>query len=153
MATQTKTPVADSTENVIAFNEKTIEETKKAIEEYNANAAEDTKKAIEESKKAIEEFNANAAEDTKKAIEEFNANAAEDTKKAIEESQKARFALLDSYESGVLNAVDSYEEIASATDVDWIKEVVAAQARATRELTKAYVSAARDLESQVLALK
>jgi hypothetical protein len=116
MATQTKTPVADSTENVIAFNEKTIEE-------------------------------------TKKAIEEFNANAAEDTKKAIEESQKARFALLDSYESGVLNAVDSYEEIASATDVDWIKEVVAAQARATRELTKAYVSAARDLESQVLALK
>ena len=101
MATQTKTPVADSTENVIAFNEKTIEE----------------------------------------------------TKKAIEESQKARFALLDSYESGVLNAVDSYEEIASATDVDWIKEVVAAQARATRELTKAYVSAARDLESQVLALK
>jgi signal transduction protein with GAF and PtsI domain len=138
MATQTKTPVADSTENVIAFNEKTIEETTKAIEEFNANAAEDTKKAIEESKKAIEEF---------------NANAAEDTKKAIEESQKARFALLDSYESGVLNAVDSYEEIASATDVDWIKEVVAAQARATRELTKAYVSAARDLESQVLALK
>jgi hypothetical protein len=138
MAAQTKTPFADSAENVIEFNEKTIEETTKAIEEFNAKAAEDTKKAIQ---------------DSKKAIGEFNAKAAEDTKKAIEESQKARSALLDSYESGVLNAVDSYEEIANGTDIDWIKQIVAAQARATRELTKAYASAARELESQALALK
>jgi hypothetical protein len=116
---QTKTPFAADKVNdsVVVFDEKAIEDSKKLFEE--------SRKLFEDSRQAIEEIN----------------------EKAIEDARKARTALRDAYEKRVLTLADSYERAASNTDVEWIKNIVAAQAGATRELTKAYVNAARELDS------
>ncbi len=45
----------------------------------------------------------------------------------------------------MLRFVDSYEKAVADTKIDWLKDLVAPQAAATRELTAAYVSAAREL--------
>ena len=45
----------------------------------------------------------------------------------------------------MLKFVDSYEKAVADTKVDWLKDIVAPQAAATRELTTAYVAAAREL--------
>jgi hypothetical protein len=40
---------------------------------------------------------------------------------------------------------DYQEQVAKQTDVEWVSTIVDAQARFTRELTKLYVSAGREL--------
>ena len=117
---QTKTPplATDATEGLIEFDVK-------AIEEFNQKAIDDSKKAIEDFKKGVEEFN----------------------EKAIEDRKQAWAAYIDTYEKAVLTAADLHEQSARATDIEWVKNIVAAQARATRELTKAYVNAARELDA------
>jgi hypothetical protein len=67
--------------------------------------------------------------------------------KAVANGRKAGAAYLDSYEKAVLSAADSYEKAAEATKLDWLTTLAAAQARFTREITKAYASAARELVS------
>jgi hypothetical protein len=52
-------------------------------------------------------------------MEEFSEKAFRESEKALEEYQKARAAHLDYYEKSVLAATDSYEEVASTTDVEW----------------------------------
>lgn len=102
--------------------------------------------AVEFDAKAIEEFHQKAIEGSKQAMEDFRKSVEEFNEKAVEDSKQARTAYLDSYQKAVLTAADLYEQSASATDVEWVKTIVAAQARATRELTKAYVNAARELD-------
>jgi hypothetical protein len=67
------------------------------------------------------------------------------TEKATANGKKANAAYLDSFEKTVLTLADSYEKAAAATKVDWIETIVAAQAGFTREVTKAYTAAARDV--------
>jgi len=64
-----------------------------------------------------------------------------------ENGKKAGAAYLDSYEKAVLKLTDSYEKAAGATKVDWIETLASAQAGFTREVTKAYTAAARDLSA------
>jgi hypothetical protein len=47
----------------------------------------------------------------------------------------------------VLSFTESYEKAAGATKVDWITTAATAQADLTRDLVKAYTSAARELVS------
>ena len=47
----------------------------------------------------------------------------------------------------MLSFADSYEKAAGATKVEWIASVATAQADFTREVTKAYTGAARELVS------
>lgn len=62
----------------------------------------------------------------------------------IENARKAGNTYLDAYES-MLNTLVSYQEgLASATPVDWIQNVLEAQANFTRELGNLYASTARD---------
>ena len=67
------------------------------------------------------------------------------TEKATANGKKAGAAYLDSYEKAVLTLADTYEKAAGATKIDWIETVASAQAGFTREVTKAYTAAARDL--------
>ena len=67
--------------------------------------------------------------------------------KAVANGRKAGAAYLDSYEKAVLSAADSYEKAAEATKLDWLTTLAAAQAGFTREITKTYTSAARELVS------
>jgi hypothetical protein len=71
--------------------------------------------------------------------------ATELNEKVLETSRKLRGAAVDSYETSVLAVLDSYEKAASKSKVDWVPTVVSAQAGFSRELTKAYASAAREL--------
>jgi hypothetical protein len=73
-------------------------------------------------------------------ITEFNERAAAN-------GRKAGAAYLDSYEKSVLSLVDSYQKTAEATKVDWLSTLASAQADFTREVTKAYTGAARELVS------
>jgi hypothetical protein len=67
------------------------------------------------------------------------------TEKATANGKKAGAAYLDSYEKAVLTLADTYEKAAGATKIDWIETLASAQAGFTREVTKAYTAAARDL--------
>ena len=78
-------------------------------------------------------------------VAELNEKAVENGKKAVENGKKAGAAYLSSYEKAVLQLADGYEKAAGATNVDWISTVASAQADFTREVTKAYARAARDL--------
>ena len=72
---------------------------------------------------------------------------AEINEKAVANGRKAGTAYLTSYENAVLSLADSYEKAAGATRLEWVASIAAAQADFTREVTKAYTSAARELVS------
>jgi hypothetical protein len=78
--------------------------------------------------------------ETKNPITDFN-------ERAVANGRKAGAAYLDSYEKVVLSLADSYEKAAESTKIDWFATLAAAQAGFTREVTKAYASAARELVS------
>jgi hypothetical protein len=81
------------------------------------------------------------------SVENAAERVAEFNEKAVANGKKAGAAYLDSYEKTVFTLADSYEKAAGATNVDWLASVATAQADLTRELTKAYTSAARELVS------
>ena len=65
--------------------------------------------------------------------------------KAVANGKKASAAVLDTYEKAVISFTESYEKAAGTTKVDWIVSAATAQADITRDLTKAYTSAAREI--------
>jgi hypothetical protein len=89
-----------------------------------------------------------SAERAAERVIESHAAAAELQDKAVAESKKARAAHLASYEELVLSLADSYEKAAGATEVEWVTRIATAQADVTRELTRAYTSAARALVAE-----
>jgi hypothetical protein len=79
---------------------------------------------------------------------ETKANPVTDfSERAVANGKKAGAVYVDSYEKAALSLVDSYEKAAEASKVDWVTTLAAAQAGFTREVTKAYTSAARELVS------
>jgi len=77
--------------------------------------------------------------------EETNKKLAGYVEQAVASQKKLTLAAIDSYEDSVLRLVDAYENAVADSKIDWLKDVVAPQTAATRELTAAYVSAARHL--------
>jgi hypothetical protein len=77
-------------------------------------------------------------EETVERIRELN-------ERILDAGKKTGGAYLDAYEKALQSIADYQEQIAQQTDVEWISTIVEAQARFTRELTKVYVSAGRDL--------
>jgi hypothetical protein len=80
-----------------------------------------------------------------KTVDDATRKVTELNEKAVENGKKLGAAYLDSYENAVLTMVDSYEKVAAQTKVEWLESAVAAQARVTREMTKAYTASAREL--------
>ena len=64
--------------------------------------------------------------------------------KQIDLAKKSQQAYLKAYEKTVSTLTDTYESAAKATNVPWIDEMASSQIDLTRELTKTYVSAARE---------
>ncbi|TML06408.1 MAG: hypothetical protein E6G41_07540 [Actinobacteria bacterium] len=81
------------------------------------------------------------------SIETAAERLSELNEKAVANSRKASAAYLNSYENAVVSLADSYEKAAGASRVEWVSTVVTAQADLTREVTKAYASAAREFVS------
>ncbi len=64
--------------------------------------------------------------------------------RAIDAGRKAGGAYLDAYERALKSIVDYQERLAGASQVDWIRNVIEAQAEFTREVGNMYASAARE---------
>ena len=60
-------------------------------------------------------------------------------------TKKVNAAYVDTYETVALGAADLQEKLAQSSDNEWVQIVGAAQAGLTREVTKVYTSAAREL--------
>jgi hypothetical protein len=67
--------------------------------------------------------------------------------KAVATSKKASEAYLSSYEKAVVTLADTYEKATGATNIEWVASIGSLQADATREITRAYTRAVRELVS------
>jgi hypothetical protein len=65
--------------------------------------------------------------------------------KLIDNGKKTGNALLDGYEKALGNYIDFREQLAEATQLDWVSTVVKAQNGLVTEVNAAYLSTARDL--------
>ena len=65
--------------------------------------------------------------------------------KLLETGKKTANAALDGYEKTIAGYVDFRQQLAEATQLDWVSTVVKAQNDFVTELNAAYVSAARDV--------
>jgi hypothetical protein len=65
--------------------------------------------------------------------------------KLVETGKKTANAALEGYEKTVASYVDFRQQVAEATQLDWLSTVVKAQNDFLTEVNAAYVSAARDV--------
>ena len=65
--------------------------------------------------------------------------------KLLETSTKTANAALDGYEKTIASYVDFRQQLAEATQLDWVTTVVKAQNDFLSEVNAAYLSAARDV--------
>jgi hypothetical protein len=65
--------------------------------------------------------------------------------KLIESGKKTGNAVLDSYEKAVASYVDYRQQVAGATQLEWVNTVVKAQNDFITEVATAYTSAVRDI--------
>ena len=65
--------------------------------------------------------------------------------KLLETGKKTANAALDGYEKTIASYVDFRQQLAEATQLDWVTTVVKAQNDFLTEVNAAYVSAARDV--------
>jgi hypothetical protein len=63
----------------------------------------------------------------------------------IDTGKKTGHALLDGYQKALGNYVDFRQQLAEATQLDWVSTIVKAQNDFVTEVNAAYLSAARDL--------
>jgi hypothetical protein len=67
------------------------------------------------------------------------------SEKLIESGKKTGNTVLDGYEKAVASFVDFRQQLAEATQLDWVSTVVKAQNDFISEVSGAYISAARDV--------
>jgi hypothetical protein len=65
--------------------------------------------------------------------------------KLVALNKKIVGAYLDAYEKAGIDLADYQRDSAKAANVEWVEAAGTAQSELTRQLTKAYVAAARDL--------
>jgi hypothetical protein len=65
--------------------------------------------------------------------------------RAMEAARSAGEASLDAYEKAMQSFVSVEERLAGATQLDWVKAIVGAQAEFVQNISGVYVNAARDL--------
>jgi major membrane immunogen (membrane-anchored lipoprotein) len=63
----------------------------------------------------------------------------------VDSARRAGGAYLDGYERTLKSIADYQEKVGSESQVDWVSTLTKAQADFTRDVTKIYTSAARDL--------
>ena len=77
-------------------------------------------------------------------LEQASERVREYNDKAVDAGKKLSGTIVDTYEKYTLTLADASQKAGEATNVEWISAAASAQAGMTRELTKAYASAARD---------
>ena len=78
-------------------------------------------------------------------LEQVTERVREFNDKAVDAGKKLSGTIIDTYEKYALTLADARQKAGEATNVEWLSTAASAQAGMTRELTKAYASAAREL--------
>jgi hypothetical protein len=78
-------------------------------------------------------------------VESAMARIRELNERAMQAARVAGEASLDAYEKAMKSFVDVEERLAGATQLDWVKAIVGAQAEFVQGISSSYVNAARDL--------
>ncbi len=78
-------------------------------------------------------------------FEETTERLVDYNEKVLEVGRRLAGSTIDSYERAAFTVADLQEKVADASRVEWVTTVASAQAGLTRELTKAYTKAAREL--------
>jgi hypothetical protein len=79
------------------------------------------------------------------SADESRTNLTQYLEQALGAQKKIALAAIDSYQESVLRIVDSYENVVADTELKWLKDLVAPQAAAVREVTTLYTDAAQQL--------
>ena len=64
--------------------------------------------------------------------------------KAVDAGKKLSGTYVDSYEKFVLSLADAEQKAGESTNIEWLATATSAHAGVTREIAKAYASAARE---------
>lgn len=86
-----------------------------------------------------------ATQQTKNGLHDATERVSEVNDRILDASKRTSAAVIDSYEKAFHTYADLQERVGEASPVEWVTTVTKAQADLTREVTKAYTSAARDL--------
>lgn len=78
-------------------------------------------------------------------VEAAMARIRELNERAMEAARTAGEAGLDAYEKAMKSFVEVEERMADATQLDWVKTIIGAQAEFLQNISGSYVNAARDL--------
>ncbi len=82
--------------------------------------------------------------DERTVVDETTDRIRQLNERAIDAARKAGSAYLDAYERTLKSIVEYEERLAGASPVDWVRNVIEAQAEFTREVGNLYASTARE---------
>jgi hypothetical protein len=108
-------------------------------------AAEGAQQAAQ---KMSEDFSAaaiNAGQQMSEGVEATVARIRELNERAIEAARAAGLSSLDAYEKALQSFVSVEERLANASQLDWVKAIVGAQAEFVQNISGTYLNAARDM--------
>jgi hypothetical protein len=91
------------------------------------------------------DMGAEAAANINAASEQAVARIRELTDRFIESAKSAGNQNLDAYEQSLRTLVEFQERAAGASQLDWVSSIAAAHAKFVDDVSKAYVTAARDM--------
>jgi predicted RNA-binding Zn ribbon-like protein len=83
--------------------------------------------------------------DPSAAVEQSAQHIRELTEQFIDAAKKGGNASLDAYEKALQNLVDFQQQIAGASQLDWVSSIAQAHAKFVQDVSAAYVAAARDM--------
>ena len=86
--------------------------------------------------------------DAQRDPEQVAANIRELNEQVIEAGRQAGVDFLDAYEQLLRTVADYQDKMADVSQVDWVTNLVRAQANFTRDVATAYTKAARDALSR-----
>lgn len=79
------------------------------------------------------------------AFEEATDRMRDLSERVVESARKAGNATIDTYEKALVSVAEFEEKVGEASPIEFVSTLAHAQASLTRDLTKAYVAAARTL--------
>jgi hypothetical protein len=92
-----------------------------------------------------EKTGATGAKQFNEGVEATVARIRELNERAIDAARTAGVASLDAYEKALQSFVSVEERLANATQLDWVKAIVGAQAEFVQNISGTYLNAARDM--------
>jgi hypothetical protein len=115
-------------------------ETKRA----SSRASSSTEETAAEASNALNETAKAATQQAREGVETSIRRIRELNERAIAAARQAGGGALDAYEAALESMVSLEQRLAGASQIDWIKAVVNAQADFTKNIGSAYVQAARN---------